>query len=197
MRDLPLAALLVTLAACRGEPPPAGDPRPTSPQVPARVPPGEAAPADGRIGFGGFGPAGFGSSAKQVRMAWGGELGGVPPDRPGGCQYLVPQPQGRDGYKVAFMIEADRLVRIDVDDPAVVAPGGGRIGMTRAQLATLYSDIEERPHKYTDGLYLRIRDPAGGSGVLLFETDGTGDAARIGEWRVGLAPQIDYVEGCS
>lgn len=57
--------------------------------------------------------------------------------------------------------------------------------------------VEARPHRYTDGEYLRISDPAGGAGVLVFETDGRGDDAKVVAWRVGLAPQVDYVEGCS
>ena len=40
-------------------------------------------------------------------------------------------------------------------------------------------------------------DPAGGKGVLVFEVDGTGDDARATTWRIGLPPQVDYVEGCS
>ncbi|HMT37998.1 MAG TPA: lectin, partial [Thermomonas sp.] len=34
-------------------------------------------------------------------------------------------------------------------------------------------------------------------GVLVFEVDGTGDEARATTWRIGLPPQVDYVEGCS
>ena len=75
--------------------------------------------------------------------------------------------------------------------------GGGKVGMSKAQIAALYAGIEEEPHKYTDGQYLRIKDAAGGNGVLLFETDGKGDAAKVSEWRIGVPPQVDYAEGCS
>ena len=57
--------------------------------------------------------------------------------------------------------------------------------------------VEEQPHKYSEGLYLRVEDTAGGTGVLLFETDGKGDDAKVTEWRSGVPPQVDYVEGCS
>jgi hypothetical protein len=30
--------------------------------------------------------------------------------------------------------------------------------------------------------------------VLLFATDADG---RVNEWRIGVPPQVDYVEGCS
>ena len=32
---------------------------------------------------------------------------------------------------------------------------------------------------------------------LVFEIDGKGDQATATEWRIGLPPQVDYVEGCS
>jgi len=155
------------------------------------------APAPGTITFNGFGPAAFGADAEQVRIAWGGDLGDAGPDEPGGCYYLIPQPVGPEGYRTAFMVEGDAFVRIDVRRDDVLAPGGGKVGMTRAQLAALYPALEAEPHKYTDGQYLRIPDPAGGKGVLVFEVDGTGDGAKATTWRIGLAPQVDYVEGCS
>ncbi|WP_374353747.1 hypothetical protein [Thermomonas sp.] len=154
-------------------------------------------PADGTITFKGFGPANFGATQEDVRMAWGGDLGDGKPDEAGGCYYLVPQPVGTDGFRTAFMIEGDKFVRIDVRRDDVAAPGGGKVGMRKAQVAALYAGIEEEPHKYTDGQYLRVKDPAGGSGVMVFETDGAGDDATVTEWRIGIPPQVDYVEGCS
>ena len=155
------------------------------------------APAEGTITFQGFGPAKFGATQEEVRIAWGGDLGDATPSEPGGCYYLIPQPVGADGYRTAFMIEGDTFARIDVRRDDVTAPGGGKVGMTKAQVAALYTGIEEQPHKYTDGQYLRIKDPAGGSSVLLFETDGRGADAKVTGWRIGVPPQVDYVEGCS
>ena len=66
--------------------------------------------------------------------------------------------------------------------------------MAASEIAAIYPGrIEERPHKYVDGAkYLRVtRD--GSEAVLLFETDAQG---RVEEWRIGLPPQVDYVEGC-
>ena len=40
--------------------------------------------------------------------------------------------------------------------------------------------------------YLRVTR-AGSEAVLVFETD---EAGRVQEWRIGLPPQVDYVEGC-
>jgi hypothetical protein len=211
-------AIGVALAACgRGEP--ADAPAPATDAAPAdaaplvqdqpleEVPPATASPealgslrvgspAEGTISFDGFGPARFGGSQEDVRIAWGGDLGDPQPSEPGGCYYLVPQPLTAGGYRVAFMIEGDRFARIDIRADDVAAPGGGRVGMGIAEIEALYGGrVEQRPHKYVpDARYLRITDPAGGDGVLLFETDAQG---RVDAWRVGVAPQVDYVEGCS
>lgn len=200
LKPLAVLAALASSSACTDRS------APTQPE-PAAAPAAKAAtagspraeaPAEGAVGFHGFGPAAFGASAEQVRMAWGGDLGDATPDQPGGCYYLIPQPLGAGGYRTAFMIEGDRFVRIDIRRGDVAAPGGGKVGMTKAEIAERYPGrVQALPHKYSDGQYLRIRDAAGGPGVLVFETDGTGDAARVDEWRVGLPPQVDYVEGCS
>ena len=216
--SMALLAAITTLAGCGDRAAPAASPDMT--MAPAAAPAENAAdatkpadtpaptegntgslrvdaPAEGTITFQGFGPAKFGATAEEVRMAWGGDLGDAKPSEPGGCHYLVPQPVGAEGYRTAFMIEGDKFVRIDVRRDDVAAPGGGKVGMTRAQLAALYAGIGEQPHKYGGGLYLRVNDAAGDDGVLLFETDGKGDDARVSEWRIGVPPQVDYVEGCS
>ena len=150
-----------------------------------------ALPAPGTIGFAGFGPAKFGATQEEVRMAWGKDMSGKP-DAPGGCYYLQPVPEGGP---VAFMIEGDRFVRVDVHAPAVEAPGGGKIGMGIAEIRKRYPGVEELPHKYEENAkYLRVKDPAGSPGVLVFETDASGTVTR---WRVGTPPQVDYVEGCA
>ena len=217
--SMALLAALTTLAACGDRGAPAASPdatiAPTAPPVeepavastasetPAPIEGNTSgslrveAPAEGTITFKGFGPANFGATQEEVRMAWGGDLGDARPTEPGGCHYLIPQPVGTDGYRTAFMIEGAKFARIDVRRDDVTAPGGGKVGMTKAQVAALYAGIEEQPHKYTDGQYLRVRDTAGGNGVLLFETDGKGADARVTAWRIGVPPQVDYVEGCS
>ena len=214
--SMTLLAALTTLVGCGDRTTPAASaestPAPTAAPVDAATTPTDMpaptegntsgslrvdAPAEGTITFAGFGPVKFGGTQEDVRMAWGGDLGDAKASEPGGCYYLIPQPVGTDGYRTAFMIEGDTFVRIDVRRDDVTAPGGGKVGMTKAQVAALYTDIEEQPHKYTDGQYLRVKDAAGGNGVLLFETDGKRDDAKVTTWRIGVPPQVDYVEGCS
>lgn len=174
---------------------PAGADRPAqTPEVDeAEVP---RYPAVGAIGFQGFGMAPFGADQEAVRMAWGRDLGDAVPAEPGGCYCLAPHPRLQEGRdRIAFMIDGDRFVRIDVTAPDIEAPGGGRAGLSADVIHGLYGEgVEERPHKYIDGgHYLRVADPVGGEAVLLFETGADGYSTR---WRIGLPPQIDWVEGC-
>ena len=213
MRTLISMALVAALTACTQTPAPPAPPAPAAtpapPAPPATPPPAPAPspatgslhvalPAEGAIGFAGFGPAKFGGTQEDVRMAWGGDLGDAKPSEPGGCYMLSPQPVPDGGPAVLFMIEADKFARVDVRSDAVTAPGGGKVGMMRSGIDRVYGaeKIQAQPGKYA-GEYLRIKDPAGGNAVLLFETDGKGPDAKVSSWRIGVPPAIDYVEGCS
>ena len=212
-----LVTAIAALCACSGqrdavdtpshaveEAVPAADP--PLDQPPHDVPPATAseealgslrvdAPAEGTVTFAGFGPASFGATAEEVRQAWGGDLGDAQPSEPGGCYYLIPQPVGTAGFRTAFMVEGDKFARIDVRDGSVVAPGGAKVGMTADEVRALYPKVEEQPHKYDPaGKVLRVADPGGGNGALVLELDKDG---RVDEWRIGVPPQVDYVEGCS
>lgn len=197
-----IAAALVALPGCRDEAPAAPA---TTPAVDA--PPAAAAtdtppavdtvpgmrPAAGTITFAGFGPAPFGADEEAVRMAWGKALEGAPDDA-GGCYFLTPAPRGAPPFPFAFMFEGGKFARIDVRSDAILAPGGGKVGMSADDLARLYPAMQSMPHKYVEGARtLRTQDSAGGPAALVFETD-AGDA--IVAWRIGVPPQIDYVEGC-
>ncbi|MDR7194199.1 lectin [Luteimonas terrae] len=213
-RALPaIAVLSLALAACQGETPPAepvapasapadpAAPVPVGDQPDAHVPPATAMGTnvpeivDGVVTFQGFGPAMFGSEAEQVRMAWGNDLGDAAPSEPGGCYYLSPPPLGTTRYDIGFMIEGDRFSRVDVGNDGYTAPGGGKVGMDRAEIERLYADrVEAAPHKYVEGAQtLRVTDPEGGTSALVFETDAGG---RVTGWRIGVPPQVDYVERC-
>ena len=169
---------------------------------PASLPePGEASDvpvsnaADGsdtQASFAGYGDVKLGTAAADMQSAWGGEL-----NRLGGadetCYFMTPK-WVKAPAEFAFMIDAGAFVRYGTDSTKFVAPGGGKVGMATADIQTLYPGrIEQQPRKYTDGKYLRIKDAATGN-ALLFETDATG---KVTEWRVGMPPQVDYVEGCS
>lgn len=172
-------------------PTPAAAPGP-APQPPAPAPglgvePGSPARTDG------YGGLRFGVDAAQARAAWQGELKGdaIEPDN---CGYLTPKADA--GFRIGFMFEQGQFVRYDVDVADVAAPGGGRVGQSRADIERLYPGrIQVQPHEYVPGgNYLRVTDAAIVDGALVFETD---EAGKVTRWRVGRAPQVDYVEGCA
>lgn len=206
---LAVALLALGLSACQREPAPAPaessaaapevNPAPIDDQPAESVPPATApvsspppSAAAGMTRFDGYGDLRFGMTAAQARQAWGGELKGKP-DEAGGCYYLQPI-WGTNPRDFGFMVEDDKFVRVDVGNDKEIAPGGGKKGMSADEIGKLYAGrVEVQPHKYESGAkVLRINDASGG--VLVFETGKDGKVAR---WRVGIPPQVDYVEGCS
>jgi hypothetical protein len=207
---------MLTLGACQPSPPPdepsaAAEPSepgstPSEPAPPViddqpleDVPPATASallppPGSGLAQFDGYADLRFGMNEAELRQAWRGELSG-PPAASGDCRYLSPASQAVPA-DLAFMVENGRFVRYDIGTRTLEAPGGGRAGMSADRVRALYAGhVEERPHKYVEGgANLRVTDPAGSDGVLVFEVDPDGEVTR---WRAGLPPQVDYVEGCS
>lgn len=217
VRFASLALLALAIAACGGEDRPAEQPVPSPDAVPAPAPlepatptqadpPGDTAPPDddaaspaGTVsvtGFHGFGPARFGDDEEAVRIAWGRPMAFdrvATADAP--CAYLVPDPKPSDGLDVAFMFENGKFVRYDIKGAQYQAPGSGMIGNNRDALAALYAGRHtEEPHKYIEGgSNIVVAGPDGSQGTLIFEigADGT-----VSSWRVGVSPQVHYVEGC-
>jgi hypothetical protein len=201
--------LLLPLAACQREEAaralstadsktPAAIAAPVTAAMPASATPTPAKPAstDGPAPlarYDGYGDLRFGMDEAEAAKAWGGELKPLPAaSEP--CHYLTPK-WVKVPADFALMIEDGRFVRYDVGTDREAAPGGGRVGVTRAEIEQRYPNVEHRPHKYVEGAaVLRVVDPAGGKGVLVFETDVAG---KVTAWRAGVAPQVDYVEGCS
>lgn len=161
--------------------------------LPASNPDGD----DDQASFTGYGEMKFGIAAAAMEKAWGGELKTLGKESNDTCYFMTPA-WVKTPAEFNFMIGDGTFARFGTESARFLAPGGGKVGMRKAEIAALYAgSIEEQPHKYGDGQYLRIKDAGGGKGVLIFETDGKGDAAKVTEWRVGVPPQVDYVEGCS
>jgi len=185
-----------TATADSAEPVPADRAPPSLPE------PGEAgdtpvsnAPdgSDDQANFSGYGEVKFGTAVADMAKAWGGELQEMGKGENASCYFMAPA-WVKNSAEFNFMIVDGKFVRFGTESARFLAPGGGKVGMTSAQIQSLYPGrIEQQPHNYTDGKYLRIMDAATGN-ALLFETDGTGN---VTEWRVGQPPQVDYVEGCS
>lgn len=207
MRKIPTAALLalaISVAACADAERTADAGVEVASDAlgaiePSTEPPGAAAaiPPSGDSRMDGFGSLDFGLSADEAREDWNGnplESAG-PVDDPMACHQLVPAGQANPG-ELSFMFEDDLFVRYSVGTDAFTAPGGGRVGMDQAALEGLYGKgLESMRHKYIEGGTMLMSQEDGGSlpSRLAFELDAEG---RVVAWRVGLAPQVGYVEGC-
>jgi len=149
----------------------------------------------------GYGAVTLGAGIAEVRSGYGSPLQGLGRDASGaplpaddandGCYYL--RPEGAEEPRL--MIEARKLVRYDVASARIVAPGGGRVGMTLGELQMLYPERGDVvPDKYDpQSRHLRVRPASEGQAIIDFTLAGDG---RVSQWRVGLPPQVDYVEGC-
>ena len=202
---LPLVMSVTLLSACQRDPAaaPATEPQTTATatpmaEAPAPTPAADdtAAPAGpvSQASFLGYGDMKLGSTVEEARAAWGGELNGAPMEGTT-CHYLWPKWITRPA-DFAFMMEDGRFVRYDVGTDKEIAPGGGKVGMVVEQLMLLYgSSLQSAPDKYVEGgKVLTITAPDGSPAKLVFQVDGVGSVTG---WRVGLPPQVDYVEGCS
>jgi hypothetical protein len=145
-------------------------------------------------GFNGYGPAKFGSNEESVRISWGRPLTASKPAKGMSCYYLfsdsLPRQRG-----ISFMLEDGRFVRYDVHDPRHKAPGNIVVGDTTAAIMQAYAGhVHNQPHKYIDGAHtLIVSPPQETTSKLIFETDAND---RVIEWRIGVPPQVYYVEGC-
>lgn len=196
--------LVLALAACNRDAP-AGDAdaglaaEAVAAIEPSTEPAGAALaiPASGDSRMDGYGALDFGMSGEEARADWTGnplEAAGTVDD-PMACHHLVPAGQATPA-DLAFMFEGDMFVRYSVESAEITAPGGGRVGMDEAAINGLYGDgLQVMPHKYVEGGKVLLSREDGGDlpSQLAFElgADGT-----VTSWRVGMAPQVGYVEGC-
>jgi hypothetical protein len=194
-----LLLVLLALAACSRPADEGGEsaspaPPPTVDSAPAAAAPTDATPV-WKLDESGIGPVRVGMTIDEARAALGGDftvdepLNGGPDD----CRY------GRSGAApegVLFMLEQQRIVRVDVTGPGPETTLGARIGDSQHRVGTLYGQIRTEPHKYTDGRYLTVipRAPADTLHRIVFETDSAGVVERF---RGGLYPPVFYVEGCA
>ncbi len=176
--------------------------KPASTQAPASTTPAPSKPAaatndsvadsgDNLSKWNGYGDMVFGMDEAAFRNAWQGDLNDYEFEDKTSCFHLWPKGQ-KSSAALAFMFGDGKFTRYSTDNPKLTAPGGGKIGMTRSDIDKLYPGrVDAQPHKYTNGQYLRITQ---GKDVLIFETD---EAGKVTEWRVGVPPDVDYVEGCA
>ena len=197
------AAVALVLSACKQEaaveaPATVADAAPAT--APAAEPVAVAEPAAPAqpvtlARFDGYGDMKLGSTVDEAKAAWAGELNEGVPSAGSTCHYLSPKSASTPS-EFGFMMEDGKFVRYDVGTATETAPGGGKVGMVVEQLKLLYGDaLQSAPHKYVEGgKEFSVAAAEGAPGKLVFEADGVG---KVTAWRVGLPPQVDYVEGCS
>lgn len=195
LRAIPAGLLAMTLAACGGSEPaaPPAAASASAPAAPVSAPVATSVPGStGQASFAGFGAMRFGMDEAAFRQAWGGELKTQAPSQGSTCAYFYPV-WAKTPPDLAFMFEQGKFVRYDVTSVKEVAPGGGAVGMSKDELLRRYDrQGEEQPDKYQPGAStFRVRGDGDAAVVFQIGTDG-----KVSRWRVGVPPQVDYVEGC-
>ena len=180
MRRLVLFSLVLG-AACNS---PRGEPRPGADSASA------AAPLT--VSPEGVGPVQIGTTLAALNAALGEQLKPAYDVNPE-CDYVDPAglPPG-----IALMVVQDTIVRVDVDTTGIPTAEGAMVGDTEARILELYvGRVEVQPHKYTGpvGHYLVVRSSADTTRLLIFETDGQ----RVLNYRAGIRPAVEYIEGCA
>ena len=198
-----VATVALVLSACKQEAASeasavAVDPAPaTSPVIEpvALAEPTAVAEPTSLASFTGYGDMKLGSTVEEAKTAWAGELQESIPADGSTCHYLMPKWASKSS-EFGFMMEDGKFVRYDVGTDKEAAPGGGKVGMVVEQLMLQYgASLQSAPDKYVEGgKVFTIAAPEGSPAKLVFQADGVG---RVTAWRVGLPPQVDYVEGCS
>ena len=157
----------------------------------------EAIPDSGDARMDGYGDIEFGMTVDEAREDWSGNPleAAVQPPAGSSCHHRGPAGQEAPAA-LAFMFEDDLFVRYSAGSTEITAPGGGRVGMDEAALQGLYGKrLQSISHKYVEGGKVLMPGTDGGRlpSRLVFELGADG---RVTAWRVGLEPQVSYVEGC-
>ncbi len=192
----------LALAAC-GDPQPAPTTEPTTGPTPAPATPevAPAAPAPAADPVAACGPASaagfcgitFGMMPQDAKTTFP-----TPLTRAGGDVNTVHDPQmcfqmyaGAPLEGVSFLVEQDKVGRVDVEAPGVTNPDGFGVGSMAANMKTKYgAALTEQPNKYEPTVTeLMLTD---GAGKQVFEIAN----GVVRAWRAGVPPLIDYVEHC-
>ena len=106
------------------------------------------------------------------------------------CYYMTPE---EGNFDLGYMVVDGTVQRIDVRVPGLTFKNGAGVGMSADDVKALYPDAAVQPDKYAPELE-NISTKLSGGAKAVFET---GDDGIVSAYRVGMAPPVDYVEGCS
>lgn len=147
------------------------------------------------VNYQGFGPAKFGGNEELVRMSWGYPLIADAPAKGSTCFYLSAEHMPNQKRGIGFMFEDAKFVRFDVDDARQIAPGNIKVGDNAEQVLQAHSGrVESAAHKYVvNARTLTVTPEDNSAARLIFDIGADG---KVLSWRIGLPPQVFYVEGC-
>lgn len=148
------------------------------------------------LNYQGFGPAKFGSNEESVRIAWGRPLNADTAAKGSSCFYLSAEHMPDQTRGIGFMLEDEKFVRYDVDNANQIAPGNIKVGDNAEQVLQAHSGrVESAAHKYVvNARTLTVTPEDSSAARLIFEIGADG---KVLSWRIGVPPQVFYVEGCS
>ncbi|MDX1919935.1 MAG: hypothetical protein SFU25_04275, partial [Candidatus Caenarcaniphilales bacterium] len=110
-----------------------------------------------------------------------------------GCYYLNLKGHQK---RLGFMIAEGKIKRIDIWDLKITTLSGAKVEDSEERIKELYGNkIKVEPHKFIEnGHYLIYvpKDKSDQNYRVIFETDGT----KVTNFRAGLLPEVEYVEGC-
>jgi hypothetical protein len=143
------------------------------------------------ITFHGIGPIRVGASVADASRAAGEQVVEAK-DKPSGiegCYHVRLQ----SSPTMLFMVENDRITRVETQDPRFRTQSGVHVGDSEAEARRIYGKrLEVAEHKYyEDGHYLIVRAADDQSAVVM-ETDGK----KVVQINAGVWPSVGYVEGC-
>ncbi len=140
------------------------------------------------ISFSGIGSIKVGMSQAEAARIIGDELIEEPSGTEG-CYQVHPKNQP----SIHFMIEDNRITRVETDDARYQTVSGIRVGDTEDKVKKVYKGKAKiTVHHYVDqGHYFTIRS-RDKKHALVIETDGK----KVIYIRAGAIPSAEYVEGC-
>jgi hypothetical protein len=136
----------------------------------------------------GIGDVKFGMTVEEAQVAAGTELtrqdGGTET-----CWVVVPR-EGPDG--VSFIVDQDRIERVDVTAPDVDTPSGAGVGLSQTELEALFPERLESVDVLGGREYTFVPNDPGESELrIVFLTDGT----DVVSYRAGRLPVVK-APGC-
>jgi hypothetical protein len=144
------------------------------------------------VTFHGIGPVQVGASLGDASRAAGEPLVEAK-DKPSGvdnCYHV----RLKSSPTLLFMVENDRITRLETRDSRFRTQSGARVGQSEAEVRRIYGKrLEVMDHKYyEDGHYLIVRS-ADDHYAAIMETDGK----NVVQINAGVWPSVGYVEGCA